>query len=67
MNKNIWLWVILVAVVAVLAVVLFGGSANYTAQIPEDSTSAINQELADIDLDDLDADFNSINSDLGNL
>jgi len=50
-----------------LAVVLFGGSANYTAQIPEDSTSAINQELADIDLDDLDADFNSINSDLGNL
>jgi len=76
MNKNVLIIILIVVVLVILGVVLLRPGTPVTApttgevpgvQLAPDSTGAINQELESVDLGDLDAEFQSIDSDLNSL
>lgn len=70
MNKKLLLIVIVLALGVLLWSLFFGGSSDelgMNKQLPSDSNEMISQDLASLDLGDLDGDFAGINSDLTQL
>lgn len=76
MNKNVLIIILVVVVLVILGVIFFRPGTPVTAPttgetpgatLSPDSTGAINQELESVDLGNLDAEFQSIDSDLNSL
>ncbi len=66
MKKNLVLILVAVALV-VLGFWYWNSVKEEGSPLPEDSTTAINQELKGVDLGDLDSEFKSIEAELGTL
>lgn len=64
--KKVLMLLVLVAVVA-LGVWLFRSSPEVAKESATDTTASINEQLGNVDLGDLDKEFQSVDSDLNTL
>lgn len=61
------LMLLVAAAVVVLGVLLFRSSPKLTEKAETDTTASIAQQLEGVDLEDLDKEFQSVDSDLNSL
>ena len=66
MKKNLILLLVIAALV-VLGVWYWGSAKKESAQLPADSTTAISQDLAGVDLGDFEGEFKDVEAALGTL